>query len=248
MPERRVFPTLLLGTACALSVAMRADIPVPLRPLQRQEIVEKLDAIPVFSVINRQTQQVVPTASKNGVLRCDFHLELAEATASLEMLRRGNPGVLLTLAATPLGTAFALSEWEQVDVDPNDDDSAPKVELRLQACQAEALVVAPLLSEAPVPPLLRRRNEVNGALPLFGSNELRFAAEQGKPALPLFFRRNDFVAAWMASGGKAEAMPVVQVTDLRTLAWQMQFDCVHDWRPLLFVAPAPWRPEAPGPA
>ena len=34
-------------------------------------------------------------------------------------------------------------------------------------------------------------------------------------------------------------MPEVQVTDLRTLAWQMQVDGAQDWRPLLFVAPQP---------
>ena len=28
-----------------------------------------------------------------------------------------------------------------------------------------------------------------------------------------------------------------QVTDLRTLAWQMQFDTATDWRPMLLVAP-----------
>jgi hypothetical protein len=86
-----------------------------------------------------------------------------------------------------------------------------------------------------VPPLLRRRNQVSGALPLFGSDQIRFAADEGAGAgstsLPLFFKRDDLRAAWLASGGKADAMPPVQVTDLRTLAWQMQYDISQDWRP-----------------
>ena len=32
-------------------------------------------------------------------------------------------------------------------------------------------------------------------------------------------------------------MPPVQVTDLRTLAYQMQYDTTRDWRPTLLVAP-----------
>ena len=34
-------------------------------------------------------------------------------------------------------------------------------------------------------------------------------------------------------------MPPVQVTDLRTLAYQMQYDTEQDWRPMLLVAPDP---------
>ena len=105
----------------------------------------------------------------------------------------------------------------------------------LQAARAEVEVATPLLAEAPVPPLLRRRNQVSGALPLFGSDQIRFAADEGavagRTSLPLFFKRDDLRAAWLASGGKAEAMPPVQVTDLRTLAWQMQYDVTQDWRP-----------------
>lgn len=266
MAARRPLVSLVLAR-CALSalalsagsIRMSADVPVALRPLQRQEIVDKLDGVPVFSVVNRQTQQVVPTAAENGVLCCYFHVDVDEAAASLAMLQARNPTLELGLTATPLGTAYALCEWERqasqedeeedsealglADGDDYEDDpDAPKIELRLQAARAEVEVATPLLAEAPVPPLLRRRNQVSGALPLFGSDQIRFAADEGAGAgsttLPLFFKRDDLRAAWLASGGKADAMPPVQVTDLRTLAWQMQYDISQDWRPLLFVAPA----------
>lgn len=245
--------------AFALSAgSIRPEIPVALRPLQRQEIVDKLDAVPVFSVVNRQTRQVVPASTENGVLCCYFHLDVDEAAESLAMLQRRNPSLPLALTATPLGTAFALCEWERqasqedeeedseglgfADDDYDEDPDAPKIELRLQAARAEVEVATPLLAEAPVPPLLRRRNQVAGALPLFGSDQIRFASEEGAAAgneqLPLFFKRAELGAAWLASGGAEDAMPPVQVTDLRTLAWQMQCDVSQDWRPLLFVAPA----------
>ena len=309
---RRPLLVSLVLTRCAQllalsagSIRMSADVPVALRPLQRQEIVDKLDGVPVFSVVNRQTQQVVPTAAENGVLCCYFHVDVDEAAASLAKLQARNPTLELALTATPLGTAYALCEWERQasqedeeedeealgfadDDDYEGDSDAPKIELRLQAplhlrasapprlrlyasppclcapapprlrtsasprlctdaplhrctsillqaARAEVEVATPLLAEAPVPPLLRRRNQVSGALPLFGSDQIRFAADEGAGAgstsLPLFFKRDDLRAAWLASGGKAEAMPPVQVTDLRTLAWQMQYDVSQDWRP-----------------
>lgn len=159
MAPRRPLVSLVLAR-CALSalalsagsIRMSADVPVALRPLQRQEIVDKLDGVPVFSVVNRQTQQVVPTAAENGVLCCYFHVDVDEAAASLAMLQARNPTLELGLTATPLGTAYALCEWERqasqedeeedsealglADGDDYEDDpDAPKIELRLQAPQ-----------------------------------------------------------------------------------------------------------------
>ena len=56
---------------------------------------------------------------------------------------------------------------------------------------------------------------------------------------PLFFSRRDLQAAWEASVGVApkEALAEVQVTDLRTLAYQMQYDTTQQWRSILLVAP-----------
>ena len=160
---RCALPALALSAG---SIRMSADIPVALRPLQRQEIVDKLDGVPVFSVVNRQTQQVVPTAEENGVLCCYFHVDVDEATASLAALQARNPTLELGLTATPLGTAYALCEWERqaaqagdeeesgaLGLDDDDDDfeddpDAPKIELRLQApsrlptCSTSSLILS----------------------------------------------------------------------------------------------------------
>ena len=169
---RCALPALALSAG---SIRMSADIPVALRPLQRQEIVDKLDGVPVFSVVNRQTQQVVPTAEENGVLCCYFHVDVDEATASLAALQARNPTLELGLTATPLGTAYALCEWERqaaqagdeeesgaLGLDDDDDDfeddpDAPKIELRLQApsrlptCSTSSLTPTPTPSPSPSP-------------------------------------------------------------------------------------------------
>jgi hypothetical protein len=104
--------------------------------------------------------------------------------------------------------------------------------LRLKASAVEVEAVGSLLDETPAPPLLCKRNRRLGGLPLFGSDELRFqlpkSADDGTADVsivrPLFLRRSDFRDAWLASGGPADGLPAAQVADLRTLAWQMQFD------------------------
>ena len=252
--------------------------------MQRGEITAKLDAVPVFSVVQRETQEVVPTAMEQGTLCCTFHLDVAEAQQALEAAQQANPALQLELSATPLGTAFALCEWQQQlfpggdGGDAGDDDNdgfdslgqdiasasadppgdfddeledaaAPRevrAELRLKALETEVECATPLLAEAPVPPLLVRRNRLVGAVPLFGTDAIRFTANEGADAdstlQPLFFTRDHVRAAWAASGGASEKMPPMQVTDLRTLVWQMQYDFSQDWRSLLFVV----RAQQPG--
>ena len=278
--------------------------PVGLRCLSRQEVVDKLNAVPVFSIVNGAEQMVQTPDKESGELACRFYLEIDDAKAALQELRSNNPNAMIDVAVTPLGTAFALCEWQTPieeslgaagtediaaddeyfgddDDDDDDDDfgdagdgaggvSEASIELRLQAARAEMESVRGLLKKSPVPPLLRRRNVLQGPIPLFGSDQIRFQLPQDpdpdpdrsqirfqRPAgtaaaadaadekeeestmLPLFFRRSDLLVAWAASGGSIDALPAVQVTDLRTIAWQMQFDRNQDWRPMLFVAPEP---------
>ena len=299
--------------------------PIALRCLDRQEILDRLNAVPAFAVVNGAEQLVAERDENDGDANfCRFYLEISEAQAAAAELRKANPKVAIGLSVAPLGTAFALSEWQETvdeegsdgllptaeelddltfddDDDEYDDDlaeegdvddaillgledavSAPggdgdgaarptraprkrvaarrrgaaAVSVRLQAAQAEVAAVEDVLGDAPVPPLLRRRNQREGPIPLFGSDALRFrmdasgasggfesgatAAAGGAGAellLPLFFRREDFRAAWAASGGAPDDAPPVQVTDLRTLAYQMQFDTSMDYRQMLLVAP-----------
>ena len=259
--------------------------PVGLRCLSRQEVVDKLNAVPVFSIVNGAEQMVQTPDKESGELACRFYLEIDDAKAALQELRSNNPNAMIDVAVTPLGTAFALCEWQTPveeslgaagaediaadlddeylgddDDDDDDDDfgdagnvAEASIEVRLQAARAEMESVRGLLKKSPVPPLLRRRNVLQDPIPLFGSDQIRFQRPAGTTAaadaadekeeestmLPLFFRRSDLLVAWVASGGSIDSLPAVQVTDLRTIAWQMQFDRNQDWRPMLFVAPEP---------
>jgi hypothetical protein len=247
--------------------------------------VDKLNAVPVFSIVNGAEQMVQTPDKESGELACRFYLEIDDAKAALQELRSNNPNAMIDVAVTPLGTAFALCEWQTPveeslgaagaediaadlddeylgddDDDDDDDDfgdagnvAEASIEVRLQAARAEMESVRGLLKKSPVPPLLRRRNVLQGPIPLFGSDQIRFQRPAGTTAaadaadekeeestmLPLFFRRSDLLVAWVASGGSIDSLPAVQVTDLRTIAWQMQFDRNQDWRPLLFGAPEP---------
>jgi len=237
--------------------------PVSLRCLSRQQVVDKLNAVPVFSLVNG-AEQIVATPDGAGDLVCRFYLEIKEAQAALEELCAANPRTAINMAVTPLGTAFALSEWQtrsdasDAAADSDDDDDfyddddyydderseASAVAVRLQAAQEEVESVRGLLKKSPVPPLLRRRNVLEGPIPLFGSDQIRFQLPSEDDAkvdamMPLFFRRRDLLEAWAASGGTAENLPDVQVADLRTIAWQMQYERHQDWLPMLFVAPEP---------
>ena len=283
-PPRRPPPEEALQPGCVRAdVRLATPVPVPFRPLSQQEVIDRLDGVPCFSVVGR-SREMVPTTGEDGVLACPFYLDASAARRALAELQRANPLTPLTLAATPLGTAFALSEWSPsaaAAASPDEGASAedaPReregvydrlrtavrsdggssstagtaggrvagaaataaVELRLVACEEEVRSVSELLEQSPTPPMLRRANRRRGPVPLFGSDELRFKApaDEGAGAdggeaeelTPLFLRRSDFRAAWLASGGSDDALPAAQVSDLRSLAWQMECESAFDWR------------------
>ncbi|KOO22033.1 hypothetical protein Ctob_002953 [Chrysochromulina tobinii] len=151
------------------------------------EVVDKLNAVPVFSIVNGAEQMVQTPDKESG--------NVAEAS----------------------------------------------IEVRLQAARAEMESVRGLLKKSPVPPLLRRRNVLQGPIPLFGSDQIRFQLppdpdpdpdrsqirfqrpagtaaaadaadekEEESTMLPLFFRRSDLHVAWVASGGSIDSLPAVQ--------------------------------------
>lgn len=96
-----------------------AGVPMPFRPLDKQEVVDRLDAAPVFSVVNSK-QMMLPTRGEDSSLSCVFYLDLKEAKSALRSAELLNPGIDLSLAVTPLGTAYALCEWQQVPPAPEE--------------------------------------------------------------------------------------------------------------------------------
>ena len=320
--------------------------PIGLRCLSRREVLDKLNAVPVFAIANDR-DELISTQGSGAKPTCTYYLELADARAALAELQEADPRASVQLTMAPLGTAFALSEWQEIvdeeaseplisaevaaafEDDDEDEDSASDalaandgydrspegaalsataqaafmadleaqrdagsggaalrsgvsgrgdggggdtatwrtfapegLDVLLHSSQSEvACVGEDALAASPAPPLLRRRNVRTGPIPLFGSDRLKVrpppeeakeeeeeeaeaaAAAKGSSMMsdgaltPLFFRRSDFYAAWEASGGDVAALPPVQLTDLRTLAYQMQFDATQDYRCMVLVAP-----------
>ncbi|KAL3898089.1 MAG: hypothetical protein SGPRY_012915 [Prymnesium sp.] len=248
----------------------QGTIPVPFRPLSEQEIVDKFNSMPTFSIVNG-ADQTLATPDESGELGYNFYLDLDEAQQMLEQLQQTNPLVQLDLGVVPLGTVYALSEWEAMpqsfeeqmeeadraleaeeplDAAPSSEASADikgsgdvRPTFRLRASRAEVEAVGDALDGASAPPALRLRNQRRGVVPLFGSDQIRFqisvgegGAAQTEMRTPLFVSRADLVDAWVASGGTSESLPELQLTDLRTLAWRMQFDGSQDWRTIMLVA------------
>ncbi len=165
--------------------------PIGFRPLSDQEVVDKLNGVPTFSVVN-SAGQVVATPDAEGNLRASFYLDLSEAQATFEGIRTANPGVDVNLHVAPLGSVWALSEWDEPLGDDDDGRDAAAAEeaadlesakepgevgagaVRLCASASEVEAVGSLLRQSPGPPLLRRRNVKEGPVPLFGSDAIRF--------------------------------------------------------------------------
>lgn len=194
--------------------------------LSKQEVIEKLNQVPVFGLSNSEEQLMAAPDPETGTPAITFYVDVMEAQAKLAAVQAVNPGAELQLSVAPLGTAFAMSSQSQEDM-----------VVRLQPSQAVMNGVRESLGFPAA--------DASGAqpVPLFGSDELNFElppgpeCPEGGEMTPLFFAVDDFRAAWVASGQPADKLPALQLTDLRTLAYNMEHDSTKDWSPVLLIAP-----------
>jgi len=194
--------------------------------LTHQEVVEKLDAVPVFHVVVAESKAMVPTEDDLGISGdasgC-WYFDHEDAQRALDELKAANPQLVLELETTPLGTAFALSEgWQQVP---------ENTLLRLQASRA-ALASLPEPPEQ-LPEALRERfNSRTGPIPLLAIQSFK---SRGKT--PFFFGATDLAMTWMRETGKPQAeMPDITVVDLRLIVARMLSDESSSWQGLSFCA------------
>ena len=164
------------------------------RNLTKQQVVEKLDNVPVFTIVEEASGALVGVADESGETCCRWYADVNEVQSALVLTQHLNPDLPLSLGVTPLGTAFALtSGWKTTS------SAHP---LKLQASKAVVTAVAKELGAAP-----------DGAFPLFGCDELQSAR-----LLPLFLSKDDLHATWRAMGRSADAMPTeLQVSSLHTI-------------------------------
>ena len=185
--------------------------------ISRQEIVDKLDRIPVFSV-NDAAERMVPIRV-DGEDCCTWFADIAEAKALLAELSAQHPSARLHIGVTPLGTAYALAEGWVVPAGASEDEGegAPKrPPLRLQP--ARATLATTEVERVP------KCNPRTGPFPLFMSQGL-----QNAEVFPVFLSRADFAVTWAANGLSAAELPAIHVSELNLLIEKWQTDPTQDW-------------------
>lgn len=204
--------------------SLRCSAPVC---LNNPMVISKLNEVPVFAVANGVDELMAAPDAETGKSVITFHIDVAEAKELLAGIQEANPTAALKLTVAPLGTAFLMSKMEQ-------DDAV----VRIQPSQAVLNGVRKTLG-------FKAEDPESGAqqVPLFGSDELNFEIPvgpenpKGGEMTPLFFSVDDFRSAWIASGQPADKLPPLSLTDLRTLAYNMEKDSSKDWSSILLIAP-----------
>lgn len=164
-------------------------------PLSKQEVVNLLDSVPVFNIVNDE-RKIIGTFDEAGTECIRWYADVDEAESALVVAQLRCPDMPLHLAVTPLGTAFALSEkWQS---------SPSALPLKLHASKT---VTAGLAEE------LGATVDADDIFPVFSCEEL-----SNSRVMPFFLSRQDLADTWVAAGRPAASIPQeLTVTLLRTL-------------------------------
>ena len=90
----------------------RASVPAPPKgAVSKETIVEKLNAVPTFCLLNGESN-IVSIEDGEGGEAATWFTDAEEASEVLAAAQADNPGLPLHLGVTPLGLAFAFAvEW-----------------------------------------------------------------------------------------------------------------------------------------
>ena len=187
--------------------------------LDKQEVMGRLSAVPVFGVANGAGQLMSTVDAETGDSVVVFYLDVAEAQASLAAEAAADPTADLRLKVAPLATAFAAQ--------------SAGGSVRLQPSQAEYNSIRQNLGFGAARP---EEGEMQ-LVPLFYSDALNFESASGGEMRPLFFSAGDFREAWAASGQAADQLPALQLIDLRSLAYKMEHGEDEGWRSAVLIPP-----------
>jgi len=221
----------VVDTTLRLRGGQASDAP-PKNALTRDEITDKMNAVPAFCIMNGNGGMVGVRGKDDGKEAINWFTDAAEAKAILAVMKEHNPGVELELGVHGLGTAFRLCKgWgdsEEVQEKMQTEGAKPFAgELRVQGNMPLMKETTPRLTE-----LLEEAGIDKGGwqLPIFLCEEL-----QSSSMLPVFLSPADLAATWEKSGRKKEDLPEgITMMDIRMLAAQMQTED-NPWRVIQFV-------------
>jgi len=196
--------------------------------LSREEITQKLNAIPTFCILDAK-ERVVTMRDAAGGESCLWFTDPATANATMRATMDDNPSMAgLHLGVVPLGVAFeTCNGWSDATVAAESTSGSYLGQLLLQGNPAELEGMGEHLRKQ-----LRAEGMVEGGwqLPVFVCDEM-----QTEHLLPLFFSRTDLAETWVASGRSAESLPeAIAVMDLRLLVSKMATQPGVPWNTALF--------------
>lgn len=210
--------------------------------MTREEIVERLNRVPVFCMVQENGNLVSvpdPEGGKDDRV-CTFYFDASEAEFTLQKtiaLNSQLPG--LRLQAQGLGDVFTLCDGfaKAGDAPVTETGRGEKLTLKLQATRAVLKHVESQLIDA-----LEKQGLGAGAwrVPVFVGEVLAQAGPNGEQLLlPIFFSPNDLAAACEAAGvPQSEMEKGFQVMDLRALVARMAekpVEVPNPWRAIQFV-------------
>ena len=189
--------------------AATADAAMPPRQLTPNAVVEKLNEIPSFAIMNEKEagakKTFVPLRfmddnGKQGPETCAFFIDPAEANATLIQAKKAAPDLNLVVGVMPLGNAFALANgWAEAQ------GSCP---FSVRGEPEMASQVRPQLKQQ----LAERGLASWWQFPVILCDEL-----QSPAVLPIFLTREGLNATWAACEREGPPPSKLQVIDMRLL-------------------------------
>jgi len=203
--------------------------------LTKDEIIEKLNRVPTFAVVNNDGI-VVPMTAADGSADVCWFLDPEEAKETLALTLTSHPEAEghLRLACSPLGVVFEMCNgFPEAEAGQDaEEEGSPKYlggTLRLVGPRESGSGS----NEA----ALREQQKAQGIEP--GAWVLATCCHddfQTETIMPIFFSQDGFVAGWTRSGKPADSVPEnLAVMDLRVLVKQMRDSDVFNWKIFTFV-------------
>mmetsp|Transcript_85486 Transcript_85486/g.147792 ORF Transcript_85486/g.147792 Transcript_85486/m.147792 type:complete len:440 (+) Transcript_85486:53-1372(+) len=194
--------------------------------LTHEEIVDKLNAVPTFALVNG-AGKIVPLGNADGSRDVCWFISAEEAKMLLELASADHPDEGLHLEVFPLGVAFQYADGWPTKHRAASGNSSFYLKVRGPRQEVEA-------SEADLRAQLKAYDidPGNWVLPVYSSPEF-----QSEGIMPLFFSPDDFVECWIAEGRSTDALPEnLRGVDLRLLVSQMLNSKSLNWSIFEFVS------------